>query len=49
MSDEKESMGVSIGKLALASTVTFFVWKILQYTIGHKIDKRIEDRAARKA
>jgi hypothetical protein len=49
MSKKEEGLAVSIGKLALASTVTFFVWKILQYSIGHKIDKKIEERAERKA
>lgn len=50
MSDtEKESMGAHIGKLVLASAVTFMVWKALQYAFGHKIDSHIEKRAARKA
>ena len=49
MSKSEENIGTAILKVALASAVSFFVWKVLQAAVGEDIDRRIRERNAQKA
>ena len=47
MSSKKDDgMALAVLKIAGASAISFFVWKLLQFSVGHRIDRKIEERAA---
>lgn len=38
----------SIGRIAFGAVVSFLVWKLMQVTVGHHIDRAANKRIAKK-